>query len=92
MEQTILKILLSRVEVVMPPNVNFTPTAIKGLQPSSFEIAENFKAFLKWKDDVKCEFATCHNGIDKTRDRVCYEKGNKHYTIDEVYAYWLTHK
>jgi hypothetical protein len=52
------------------------------------ELKNHFCSFIKWKDDPKCPFSTCFNGIDKDRERVCYEKSGKHFTIDQVYAFW----
>lgn len=50
---------------------------------------KDIKDFILWKDDPRCPFATCFNGVDKTRDRVCYEKGNKHYTLEDVWEFWV---
>jgi hypothetical protein len=52
------------------------------------ELTQEQKDFIHWKDDPKCPFATCFNGLDKERDRVCYEKNNKHYTLEQVFEFW----
>jgi len=46
------------------------------------------KQFIFWICDPHCPFCQCFNGIDKTRDRICFEKSGKHYTIDQVYDFW----
>jgi hypothetical protein len=55
------------------------------------EIVNHFKEFISWMDNPHCPFSTCFNGVDLERPQVCYEKGNKHYTIDEVYNYFIEH-
>lgn len=55
------------------------------------EVISHFKDFIAWKDNPHCPFATCFNGVEKDRPKVCYEKGNKHYTIEEVYDYYSKH-
>ena len=54
------------------------------------ELSPEVKEFILWKDNLKCPFATCYNGTDPTRDKVCYEKNNKHYTLDQVFEIWQT--
>lgn len=46
------------------------------------------KQFVLWLCDVKCPFSQCHNGYDPTRERVCFEKSAKHYTLDQVFEYF----
>jgi len=51
-------------------------------------MTDEIKKFINWLHEPKCPFSVCYNGIDKTRPRIEYEKGNKHYNIDEVFDYW----
>lgn len=51
-------------------------------------MTDEIKKFINWLHEPKCPFSICYNGIDKTRPRIEYEKGNKHYDIDEVFNYW----
>jgi hypothetical protein len=49
------------------------------------------KAFIEWLHDPKCVFHTHFNGLDKTKPRISYKKGDrddKEYTIDEVFAFY----
>jgi hypothetical protein len=62
------------------------------IRDASEKAVKQFKDFLKWKDDIKCEFSSCYNGEDKSRPKVCYERSGKHYTIDELFNYWENHK
>jgi len=50
---------------------------------------EQIKRFILWLCDLKCPFNTSFNGEDKLRPRVSFEKGNKNYSLEEVYEYWL---
>jgi hypothetical protein len=56
------------------------------------KIVSQFTEFIEWKDHPKNEFNTCFNGTDKTRPKVCYEKKDKHYTLQELFTYWNNHK
>jgi hypothetical protein len=78
MKQTILKMITTG-----PDN---------GSECLAENIVTHFKAFINWLHNPKCEFATCFNGVDKTRDKICYERNAKHYTIDQVSEYWQNHK
>ena len=54
------------------------------------ELTKEVKDFIQWLGDpVKCPFNYSYNGIDKTRDRVEFEKGNKHYTLDQVWEFYI---
>lgn len=64
---------------------SYRPIVIK---QASEKAVRNFKEFLRWKDDLKCPFNTYYNGENPSHERVYYEKGNKSYTIDQVYDYW----
>jgi hypothetical protein len=48
------------------------------------------KAFILWLHDPKSPFDTVFQGIDKTKPRITYRKGNadKEWSIDEVWKYW----
>lgn len=50
---------------------------------------DKVKTFIFWMDDPKCPFEHCFNGVDKDRPRIEYVKGNKHYSLDEVWGYWI---
>jgi hypothetical protein len=55
------------------------------------ELTPKVREFITWLDDpIKCPFCHCFNGIEKDKPRICYEKGNKHYTLDQVWEYWIT--
>lgn len=73
-------------------NENFKRNLIYGrsatIKEASEKAVRNFKEFLKWKDDLKCPFNTYYNGENPSHERVYYEKGNKSYTIDQVWDYW----
>lgn len=65
------------------------PTTIK---EASEKAVKEVKDFIVWKDHPKNDFNTCFNGVDKSRPQICYEKGGKHYTIEQVFNYWQNHK
>jgi len=52
---------------------------------------EEIKRFIEWKDNPKTPFETVYNGIDKSKPKILYRKGNsdKDWTLDDVYEYWL---
>ena len=52
------------------------------------ELSQEVKDFIMWLDHPKCPFATTFNGLDNSRPQICYEKGNKHYTLDQVWDYY----
>lgn len=56
------------------------------------ELPIKIKNFITWLDHPKCIFTTCYNGTDDSRPKICYEKGNKHYTLDQVWEYYLSHE
>jgi hypothetical protein len=51
-------------------------------------ITQEIKNFLNWKDDLNCPFSVHYNGTDANKPKVSYDKGNKNYTINEVYEYF----
>jgi hypothetical protein len=51
---------------------------------------EKTKQFILWKDDLKCPFSVYFNGEDKTKPRISYIKGDKQYTLEEVFEFWET--
>jgi hypothetical protein len=53
------------------------------------EILTLFKKFILWSDNPHCPFNHCYRAIDNPGDPICYEKGNKHYSIDEVFKFYL---
>lgn len=60
------------------------------IREASEKAVTHFKEFLRWKDDLKCPFQARYNGIDKTKPKLNYKKGDndREYTIDEVYEFW----
>jgi hypothetical protein len=54
------------------------------------ELTPKIKAFIQWKDDPKTPFDTVFNGLDKSKPRITYRKGNadKEYSIEDVWNYW----
>ena len=56
------------------------------------KIVSNFTDFIEWKDHPKNEFNSCFNGTDKSRPKICYERKEKHYTLQELFIYWQNHK
>jgi hypothetical protein len=53
------------------------------------DILTLFKKFILWSDNPHCPFNHCYNGLDKTKPEVCYERGNKHYSIEEVFEWYF---
>jgi hypothetical protein len=52
------------------------------------ELTPNIRQFILWLCDLHCPFITHYNGEDKTMPKISYDKGNKNYTLDEVFQYW----
>jgi hypothetical protein len=52
------------------------------------ELPQDIKDFIFWLDDPKCPFNHCFNGIEKDKPRICYERNNKHYSLDQVWEFW----
>ena len=50
---------------------------------------EEIKAFIIWLCDIRCPFSVHYNGIDKTKDRISFDKGSKNYSLDEVFQFWM---
>lgn len=63
----------------------------KDIDNCAGRIAERLKAFILWKDDLRCPFEVIYNGTDKTKDKIYYKKSDKFYTLDEVWQYWIEH-
>jgi hypothetical protein len=55
------------------------------------DILTMFKKFILWLHDPKSPFDSVFNGIDKTKPRISYRKGNldKEYSIDEVFKWYV---
>ena len=81
MESDILNIISMSSERMVP-----VPFEVKKI--AAFDVANKFKAFTKWKDDLHCPFELHYNGLDKTKDKIRYKKSDKFYTLDEVWEYW----
>ena len=71
---------------------HYAPDSDVRNENAAWDVANKFKAFILWKDDIKCPFNLCYNGEDKDRPRVEYEKGNKHFTIEDVWNFWVNLK
>jgi hypothetical protein len=65
------------------------PTTIK---TASEKAVKEFKDFITWVHNPKCDFSISYNGIDKSRDKINYERNGKTYNIDQVFNYWQNHK
>ena len=58
---------------------------------SALMLTQEIKDFIMWLDDpVKCPFNHCFNGLNDDKPGICYERNNKHYTLDQVWEIWLT--
>lgn len=62
------------------------------IKEASEKAVKEFTNFIEWKDHPKNEFNSCFNGTDKSRPKVCYERKEKHYTLQELFIYWQNHK
>ena len=62
------------------------------IRDASEKAVREFKEFIKWKDNIKCDFSTCWNNDDPNRDKICYERNGKHYNLEHVWEYWKNHK
>ena len=81
MEEELFNILLR--------NYRYTDISYPALQKATKQIFDHLKQFLDWKDDFRCPFLVSNNGEDKTRPKVSYKKGDKFFTFDELYKFWL---
>jgi hypothetical protein len=54
------------------------------------ELNPKFRDFALWLHDPKSPFDTVFQGIDKTKPRITYRKGNadKEWSLDEVWKYY----
>lgn len=88
MEEKILKILLSHIEVVTGKNSPFVPTAISVIPRSAKEIASHFREFVDWCiDEVYID-----NREETTSIYLIDGEGLTSIgfdTLDELYNYWL---
>ena len=76
-----------QIQFIIEANYDPDGEEMRGKEAAA-EITDHFKKFILWKDDLHCPFIVHYNGEDSTRPKISYDKGNKNFTLDEVYEFW----